>query len=91
VLVQGPNVTPGYWQQPAATQAAFAGDGWLRTGDLAQVDDEGYLYIVDRLKDMIISGGENVYPGACRTSGFCLPTYASLARAREFQFLRTAR
>lgn len=61
VLVQGPNVTSGYWQDPAATDEAFV-DGWLRTGDLAVVDEEGYLRIVDRIKDMFISGGENVYP-----------------------------
>lgn len=61
VLVQGPNVTSGYWQNQAATEDAFV-DGWLRTGDLAVVDDEGYLRIVDRIKDMFISGGENVYP-----------------------------
>jgi fatty-acyl-CoA synthase len=61
VLVSGPNVTSGYWQNPAATDDAFT-EGWLRTGDLAVVDDEGYLTIVDRLKDMYISGGENVYP-----------------------------
>jgi fatty-acyl-CoA synthase len=79
VLVQGPNVTPGYWQQPAATQAAFAGDGWLRTGDLAQVDDEGYLYIVDRLKDMIISGGENVYPAEVEQALYTHPAVAECA------------
>jgi fatty-acyl-CoA synthase len=79
VLVQGPNVTPGYWQQPAATQAAFAGDGWLRTGDLAQVDDEGYLYIVDRLKDMIISGGENIYPAEVEQALYTHPAVAECA------------
>jgi fatty-acyl-CoA synthase len=61
VLVSGPNVSPGYWQDEAATERAFD-DGWLHTGDLATRDDEGYLRIVDRLKDMYISGGENVYP-----------------------------
>ena len=61
VLVQGPNVTAGYWRDEAGTGAAFV-DGWLRTGDVAVVDAEGYLRIVDRLKDMYISGGENVYP-----------------------------
>ena len=61
VLVSGPNVSPGYWQDDAATAGAFD-DGWLHTGDLATRDDEGYLRIVDRLKDMYISGGENVYP-----------------------------
>jgi fatty-acyl-CoA synthase len=79
VLVQGPNVSPGYWRQPAASQAAFAGDGWLRTGDLAQVDDEGYLYIVDRLKDMIISGGENVYPAEVEQALYAHPAVAECA------------
>jgi fatty-acyl-CoA synthase len=62
VLVQGPNVTPGYWNQPEATERAFVEGSWLRTGDLARLDEDGYLYVVDRLKDMIISGGENIYP-----------------------------
>jgi fatty-acyl-CoA synthase len=61
VLVRGPNVSPGYWRDDGATANAFT-DGWLHTGDLATRDDEGYLRIVDRLKDMYISGGENVYP-----------------------------
>jgi fatty-acyl-CoA synthase len=61
VLVKGPNVTPGYWERPDATEAVFT-DGWLRTGDVAVLDDEGFLRIVDRVKDMFISGGENVYP-----------------------------
>jgi fatty-acyl-CoA synthase len=61
LLVRGPNVFPGYWRNPEATAAAFA-DGWLRTGDVAEADDEGYFRIRGRLKDMYISGGENVYP-----------------------------
>ena len=60
--VRGPNVFAGYWRNPEATAAAFTGDGWLRTGDVAQRDGEGYYRIVGRLKDMYISGGENVYP-----------------------------
>ena len=59
--VKGPNITRGYWQQPEVTAASFT-DGWLHTGDAALVDDDGYYYIVDRWKDMYISGGENVYP-----------------------------
>jgi fatty-acyl-CoA synthase len=59
--VKGPNITKGYWNQPEVTAAAFT-DGWLHTGDAALVDDEGYYFIVDRWKDMYISGGENVYP-----------------------------
>jgi fatty-acyl-CoA synthase len=60
--LRGPNVTPGYFANPAATAASFTADGWLKTGDVARRDDEGYIYIVDRIKDMFISGGENVYP-----------------------------
>jgi len=62
VQVQGPNVFPGYWRNPEATAAAFTEDGWLRTGDVAEVDGEGFYRIKGRLKDMYISGGENVYP-----------------------------
>ena len=59
--VKGPNITKGYWNQPEVTAAAFT-DGWLHTGDAALIDDEGFYFIVDRWKDMYISGGENVYP-----------------------------
>ncbi len=62
IEVQGPNVTPGYWNDPVATAAAFTGDGWFRTGDIGRLDPDGHLHVVDRLKDMYISGGENVYP-----------------------------
>lgn len=61
VLVSGPNVMRGYWSDPEATEAAFT-DGWLHSGDIATIDVDGYLYILDRVKDMYISGGENVYP-----------------------------
>jgi fatty-acyl-CoA synthase len=61
LLIRGPHVTPGYWNNPGATAQAIV-EGWLHTGDLAVCDDEGYYTIVGRLKDMIISGGENVYP-----------------------------
>jgi fatty-acyl-CoA synthase len=60
--VRGPNVFPGYWRNPEATAAAFTADGWLRTGDVAACDDDGFYRIKGRLKDMYISGGENVYP-----------------------------
>jgi long-chain acyl-CoA synthetase len=58
--IRGANVIPGYWKNPAATEAAFGG-GWFRTGDLGYRDSEGLLYVVDRKKDVIIRGGENVY------------------------------
>jgi len=60
ILVRGDTVTPGYWMRPEETEKAFV-DGWLRTGDLAVIDSEGYVTIVDRKKDMILSGGENIY------------------------------
>jgi fatty-acyl-CoA synthase len=59
--VKGPNITPGYWNRPDANASSFT-DSWLHTGDAARIDDEGFYYIVDRWKDMYISGGENVYP-----------------------------
>ncbi len=62
IVVRGPAVTPGYWQRPAETESAFLPGGWLRTGDVGAMDADGYLAIRDRLKDMIVSGGENVYP-----------------------------
>jgi long-chain acyl-CoA synthetase len=58
--IRGPNVIPGYWQNPVATEAAFGG-GWFKTGDLGYRDSEGLYYVVDRKKDVIIRGGENVY------------------------------
>jgi fatty-acyl-CoA synthase len=62
IEIAGPNVFPGYLNLPGATAAAFTADGWFRTGDLGYLDDDGYLFVADRLKDMIISGGENIYP-----------------------------
>jgi len=61
IAIRGENVMKGYWQRPDATDEAMV-DGWFRTGDLARVDDDGYYFIVDRIKEMIIRGGYNVYP-----------------------------
>jgi len=58
--IKGPNIVKGYWHKPEATAATFSG-GWVHTGDVARIDDEGFVYIVDRAKDMLIRGGENVY------------------------------
>jgi long-chain acyl-CoA synthetase len=62
VWVRAPNVTPGYFRRPQETGAALTSDGWLRTGDGGYVDEDGYVFLTDRIKDMIVSGGENVYP-----------------------------
>lgn len=62
IAVRGASIMSGYWQFGDETRQSIAADGWLRTGDAGYVDADGYLYIADRLKDMIISGGENVYP-----------------------------
>ncbi|WP_234504695.1 long-chain-fatty-acid--CoA ligase [Thermus brockianus] len=61
LIVKGPNVMKGYWNRPEETQKALK-DGWLYTGDMARMDEDGYFYIVDRKKDMIIAGGYNIYP-----------------------------
>ena len=76
--VAGPNITPGYWNRPDATADAFEGR-WLKTGDAARMDDEGFVFIVDRWKDMYISGGENVYPAEVENVLYQLPQVAEAA------------
>ena len=84
IQVRGAMVMQGYWNRPEETAAAFTADGWLRTGDVGYVDAEGYLFIVDRVKDMVISGGENIYcaevervmgemPGITECAAFGIP------------------
>jgi fatty-acyl-CoA synthase len=75
---RGPNITPGYWNKPDATESAFH-EGWLKTGDAAHIDQEGFIYIVDRWKDMYISGGENVYPAEVENVLHQLPQVADAA------------
>ena len=60
ICARGPNVMKGYWNQPQATAAAIDADGWFHTGDVGYLDSDGFLYIVDRIKDMVVTGGENV-------------------------------
>lgn len=62
VCIKGPSVMKGYWNRPDATAEAIDSNGWFHSGDVGVMDDDGFLFIVDRLKDMVISGGENVYP-----------------------------
>jgi malonyl-CoA/methylmalonyl-CoA synthetase len=62
IEVRGPNVFGGYWDRPEANAEAFTADGWFRTGDLGGRDDDGYLRILGRAKELIITGGYNVYP-----------------------------
>ncbi len=79
LLIRGPNVTPGYWNNDAATSAAFLPGGWLKTGDVAKRDRDGYYFIVDRIKDMFISGGENVYPAEVERAIYTHPAVLEVA------------
>jgi fatty-acyl-CoA synthase len=78
VVVCGPHVMPGYWGLPQETESALA-KGWFRSGDAARVDEDGYVTIVDRLKDMIISGGENIYPAEVEDALLAHPGIAECA------------
>jgi malonyl-CoA/methylmalonyl-CoA synthetase len=62
IQVRGPNVFKGYWRMPGKTKEEFTADGWFKTGDVGRIDERGYVHIVGRSKDLIISGGYNVYP-----------------------------
>ncbi|MCK9285263.1 MAG: long-chain fatty acid--CoA ligase [Rhodocyclaceae bacterium] len=79
VCVRGSNVMKGYWQRPEATAAVFDEEGWFHTGDIGHMDADGYLYLCDRLKDMIISGGENVYPAEVESALCDHPALAEIA------------
>ncbi len=79
IWVRGPNVFAGYWEDAAATAAAKTDDGWLRTGDVAVTDDDGYLYLIDRAKDLIIVSGFNVYPAEVEEALAAHPGVADVA------------
>jgi len=79
IWVRGPNVFPGYWENEEATAAAKTEDGWLRTGDVAVTDDDGYLYLIDRAKDLIIVSGFNVYPAEVEEAIAAHPGVADVA------------
>lgn len=78
ILVRGPQMMKGYWNLPDATAEALAG-GWMHTGDAGTMDEEGFIYIQDRVKDMIVSGGENVYPATVENVLFQHPAIADAA------------
>ena len=79
VAIRSPNNTRGYWNKPEESAKALIGDGWLRTGDAGYLDEEGYLFIQDRIKDMIISGAENVYPAEVESAIYGHPAVADVA------------
>jgi long-chain acyl-CoA synthetase len=79
VWVRGPNVFAGYWQDPEATATALTADGWLRTGDVAVADDDGWLSLVDRAKDLVIVSGFNVFPGEVEAALLDHPDVAAAA------------
>src|SRR5690606_10419486 len=72
IVVRGPMVMQGYWNKPEQTAEALRG-GWMHTGDAGYFDDDGFLYVVDRIKDMIVSGGENVYSAEVENTILKLP------------------
>jgi fatty-acyl-CoA synthase len=78
IWMRGANVTTGYWRRPEANAEAFV-DGWLRSGDIGRMDEDGYITIEDRIKDMYISGGENVYPAEVESVLYMLPEVAEAA------------
>jgi len=79
IEAMGPNIMPYYWNRPDATAEAFTDDGWFRTGDVGYTDDEGFVTIVDRAKDMIISGGENIYSAEVELAIATIPGVTGVA------------
>ncbi|NCF61966.1 MAG: AMP-binding protein [Gammaproteobacteria bacterium] len=78
IWMKGANVTPGYWQRPEADEQSFVA-GWLKSGDIGRKDEDGYIYVDDRIKDMYISGGENVYPAEVENILYMMPQISEVA------------
>ena len=79
VAVRSAAMMAGYWHQPEATAEVLSADGWFRTGDVGRVDEDGYVFLLDRAKDVIISGGENIYPAEVENAIFGHPDVADVA------------
>ena len=79
IQISGPNVIKEYWNRPEATAESYADSSWFRSGDMGCQDEEGFLFVSDRLKDMIISGGENIYPAEVEAAIAELPAVGSVA------------
>ncbi|MDV3130313.1 long-chain fatty acid--CoA ligase [Mycobacterium sp. 21AC1] len=79
ICVRGPQVMLGYWNNPVATNAVIDGEGWFHTGDIGHEDSDGYIHVVDRLKDMVVTGGENVYPAEVESVLYSHPAVAEVA------------
>ena len=77
--MRGPHVASGYWNRPEDTEASFVDGQWFRTGDVLRADDDGWAHVVDRVKDMYISGGENVYPAEVEAVAVQLDAVANCA------------
>jgi acyl-CoA synthetase (AMP-forming)/AMP-acid ligase II len=78
IITRSPGNMAGYWRDEEATKRTINSDGWLRTGDAGYMDEDGYLFIVDRVKDMIVSGGENIYPAEVENALFGHPAVAEV-------------
>ena len=79
LCIRGPNVMKGYWKSPDATAAIMTADGFMRTGDVGYMDEDGYVYIVDRTKDMLLCGGFNVYPRVLEEAVYKHPSVEEVA------------
>ena len=79
ICIAGPNVMKGYWKNPQATADSMTADGFFRTGDVAYMDDDGFVYIVDRIKDMLLCGGYNVYPRNIEEAIYTHPDVAEVS------------
>jgi acyl-CoA synthetase (AMP-forming)/AMP-acid ligase II len=79
ICIKGPGMMAGYWNLPEASAVAIGEDGWLRSGDAGYIDEDGYLFVCDRVKDMIVSGAENIYPAEVESAIFAHPTVEDVA------------